>query len=398
MEDLVIVGGGMSGMVAAIVAARRGKEVLILERQDTLGKKLLGTGNGRCNLSNENLSEKNYVCDQPDQLKGMLEAYKEVEEEFWHSLGLYTIKKNGYVYPLSNQAISVVDTLVANLKKLNVRAIQGATVKVVSRRENDFLIGYDRGESKNESVSAKNLLICCGGLAGVYHEEQTNGYDLVKSFGHSVVNTYPALVQARTHMAMQSEIAGVRAHAKVTLTIDDGNVGSDTGELQITEKYLSGIPVFQLTRHYLGEALEKGKLCALHLDFMPDVEKEDLVEELKERMKHLDYLTVAEAFAGMMPVKLVEHMVKQPGADHNPEKLASLMKDYTVRISELNGFDKAQVSTGGVPLSEISTHFESCRAKNLYITGEMLNVTGECGGYNLFFAAAGGYAVGEHIS
>lgn len=397
MEDLVIVGGGMSGMVAAIVAARRGKEVLILERQDVLGKKILGTGNGRCNLSNVNISEKNYVCDQPEQLKGMLSYYKEKEEEFWKSLGLYTIEKNGYIYPLSNQAVSVVDVLVANLKKLNVKAILGANVTVASRRTDDFLVGYDRGESKNNSVSCKNLLLCCGGKAGVYHENETNGFSIASAFGHSMEASYPALVQARTHMAMQSEIAGVRAHTKVTLTIDDGVVGSDTGELQITDKYLSGIPVFQLTRHYLGEALEKGKLCALHLDFLPDVSKEELIEELTERQKHLDYLSVAEAYAGMMPVKLVEHMAKQPGAE-DPVKLASLMKDYTVRISELNGFDKAQVSTGGIPLSEISSHFESCRAKNLYITGEMLNVTGECGGYNLFFAAAGGYAVGEQIS
>lgn len=397
MEDLVIVGGGMSGMVAAIVAARRGKEVLILERQDVLGKKILGTGNGRCNLSNVNISEKNYVCDQPEQLKGMLSYYKEKEEEFWKSLGLYTIEKNGYIYPLSNQAVSVVDVLVANLKKLNVKAILGANVTVASRRTDDFLVGYDRGESKNNSVSCKNLLLCCGGKAGVYHENETNGFSIASAFGHSMEASYPALVQARTHMAMQSEIAGVRAHTKVTLTIDDGVVGSDTGELQITDKYLSGIPVFQLTRHYLGEALEKGKLCALHLDFLPDVSKEELIEELTERQKHLDYLSVAEAYAGMMPVKLVEHMAKQPGAE-DPVKLASLMKDYTVRISELNGFDKAQVSTGGIPLSEISSHFESCRAKKLYITGEMLNVTGECGGYNLFFAAAGGYAVGEQIS
>lgn len=396
MEDLVIVGGGMSGMVAAIVAARRGKEVLILERQDALGKKLLATGNGRCNLSNVVVSDRNYVCDQPEQLKGMLEYYKEKEEDFWRSIGLYTIEKNGYIYPLSNQAVSVVDCLVANLKKLNVRTILGATVTVATRRTDDFIIGYDKGEDKGNSVNAKALLLCCGGKAGVYNEEKNNGFGIAEKFGHSLEASYPALVQARTHMAMQSEIAGVRAHAKVTLTIDEGVVGSDTGELQITEKYLSGIPVFQLTRHYLGEALEKGKLCALHLDFMPDVSQEDLLEEVKERQKHLEYLTPAEAFAGMMPVKLVEHMVKQPGAN-DPEKLVSLMKDYTVRISELNGYDKAQVSTGGIPLSEISTHFESCRAKNLFITGEMLNVTGECGGYNLFFAAAGGYAVGEQV-
>lgn len=402
MKQIVIVGAGMSGMAAAIMAADKKIKVTLIDRQERIGKKILLTGNGRCNLSNSNIDSSYYITDEPDRLTEILNAYGANEIPFWNSLGLMTKEKNGCIYPLSGQAATVLNVLRLRLSELNIHIRTDFEVSSVCKKDGIF---YIENETSDERITADVLLLACGGKAGVYKEQSRNGYKLCHKLGHQVLPCYPALVQTVCEGDYFKSISGVRADVRISLYLNNSFISEETGELQITDKGLSGIAVFQLTR-YLGSALKDGQKGTFHIDFLPELAKDAWNQVMTERRKTMSSRTAEELFTGILHKKLIIMMLKQlnisPASktqdidDDRFNKLLDLFKVFRVNIKDLNDFTHAQISTGGVPLAEVNTHLASVLVPNLYIIGEMLNAAGACGGYNLHFAAATGYLAGKH--
>lgn len=402
MKHIVIVGAGMSGMAAAIMAAGERIKVSLIERQERIGKKILLTGNGRCNLSNKDMDSSHYITDNPDILEEILKAYGPEEIPFRNSLGLMTKEKNGCIYPLSGQAATVLNVLRLRLSELNICIRTDYEVCSVYQKGGMF---YIENENGNEIITADVLILACGGKAGVYKEQSRNGYHLCHKLGHHVLPCYPALVQTICEGDYFKSVSGVRADVHISLHLDDRFIARETGELQITDKGLSGIAVFQLTR-YLGTALKEGKKGTFIIDFLPGIDEKTWLQLMTERKNNMADRTAEDLFTGILHKKLILMMLKQlnisPACivreidDGRFRELITLFKCFHVNIKGLNDFSHAQISTGGVPLAEVDSHSASALVPNLYITGEMLNVAGACGGYNLHFATATGYLAGKH--
>ena len=402
MKHIVIVGAGMSGMTAAITAAGEGIKVTLLERQERIGKKILLTGNGRCNLSNKDIDSSHYLTDDPGILTEILSTYGPDEIPFRDSLGLMTKEKNGCIYPLSGQAATVLNVLRLRLSELNIHIRTDFEVCSVYKKDGLF---YIENEAGNEKITADILILACGGKAGVYKEQSKNGYHLCHKLGHLVLPCYPALVQTICEGDYFKSISGVRTDVHISLFLDNEFIAEESGELQIIDKGLSGIVVFQLTR-FLGTSLKEGKKGTFNIDFLPGIDHDTWHQLITERRKNMSSRSAEDLFTGILHKKLIIMMLKQLNispacniqdiSEDRFNELINLFKCFHVKIKGLNDFAHAQISTGGVPLAEVDSHLESTLVPNLYIIGEMLNAAGACGGYNLHFATATGYLAGKH--
>lgn len=401
MKNIVIIGGGMAGMTAAISAAKPGLKVTLLERQNRIGKKLLLTGSGRCNLTNRTIHEDFYLTDDTKRLKKILEAYRPCEKDFWRDLGLLTKEKNGCVYPLSGQAASVLNCLRLKLEEKKVTIRTDYEAGYIKKQKECFTI--ETVEHKDK-ISADAVILACGGMAGVYEEQYKNGYALCRQLGHQLLPCAPALVQTICEGNYFKSISGVRTDVRISLLLDGSTAATEEGELQITEQGLSGIAVFQLTR-YLGDAFREGKQAHFLLNFIPHMTREEWNGMMSLRRAEMGCRSTEDFFTGILHKKLILMLLKEqnitPGRsmvsipDHEFQKLLDQFQSFRVKVKHLNDYSHAQISTGGVPLKEVDDVLASRLAEHLYLTGEMLNVAGACGGYNLHFAAATGYIAGE---
>ena len=404
MRKIAIIGAGMSGMIAAIYAAQNHLQVVIFERLDRVGKKLLLTGNGKCNLSNESITTDNYITDSPKVLNSILTSFsREQEEQLFQNLGILTKVKNGCIYPVSNQASTVLDALRIRMKELSIEVKTESMITKITKKDDT----YSLCDEFNKIYSGfSELLIATGGLAGVYQEHQKNGYPLLQSLGYKMIPSHPALVQTICSDKDLKVISGVRSDVVVTLFINGNEQGTERGELQITEKGLSGIAVFQLTRRM--DELNKHN-TKLRVDFLPALTQECMDSFVKKRYQQMHQRTLEEFMTGMIHKKLIFFFLRkknwkldEPVSKHTADELQSLlymMKNYEFEVLDLNGYQNAQISTGGVALEQINPEdMSSKKDKHVYITGEALNVAGECGGYNLHFAMASGYLAGSSIA
>lgn len=402
MKNIVIIGGGMAGMVAAVTAADGKTGVTLLERQERVGKKLLLTGSGRCNLTNRTVHEDFYLTDEPERLKKILDAYGPCEEALWNDMGLLTKERNGCVYPLSGQASTVLNCLRLKLEEKGVTVRTDYEAGYIKKQDGRFLI---QDVSKKNTVHADAVILACGGMAGVYKEESQNGYALCRQLGHRLLPCDPALVQTVCEGDYFKSVSGVRTDVRVTLLIDGAVTAAEEGELQITDQGLSGIAVFQLTR-YLGAAFREGKEAVFSLNFIPSMKKEQWKDMMFSRREQMKRRSAEDFFTGILHKKLILMLLKQQNisparsmdsvTDRDFLSLLDQFQGFRVRVKHLNGFRHAQISTGGVPLSEVDDTLSSLLTDRLYLTGEMLNAAGACGGYNLHFAAATGYIAGKN--
>ena len=402
MKTVIIVGGGMSGLAAAVTLSEQGMRVTVLERQDRVGKKIYLTGNGKCNLSNKNLSADFFVCDSPGLVQNTIKTINHDSVlQFWNQLGVLTKEKNGGIYPYSNQAATVVNALVQRCEKNGVKIFCNSFAEKIKKAENDSFIV----RCKEKAFRADYVILACGGMAGVYKEESNNGYRLAKSLGHTVNYCYPALVQTVTSENLK-EIHGVRCDGTISLFIAGEKITEETGELQFTEKFVSGIPVFQLSR-YIKNAFHSKEKVELIIDLIgqSDIEWQ---AELKERVKIFEGYSIKSFYNGILNEKLNLYFINKAnlkpdyliGADVSAQKVISSAMEllhWKIPITGVNSFKNAQISTGGIPCQEVDETFHSHVVRHLYITGEMLDAAGACGGYNLYFAAASGIIAASSI-
>lgn len=393
-----IIGAGASGMAAALAAAENPDvEVLVLERQSRVGRKLLATGNGRCNLTNLHALEGGYHGESPDFSQAALTRFSPEETLAWfRSLGLYTVAEpSGRVYPYSDQANSVVDVLRLAMDKPNITLVTGFTVEKIRREPEGFTLS-----NREDSYFCHKVIVACGGLAGSKLGGTMSGYQLLGKLGHRSTRLRPALVQIKCGWGGVVGLKGVRANCHVQILRDGALFAQSTGELQFTEMGLSGPVIFEISRDV---CFGKGDWKA-RLDFLPEMSPEELEEMLLER-QHRNF-PMEELLTGILHNRLGRVLTKAAGiggrqaGDLTREEIAQVcrtVKDFDIPLTEPLGMDSAQVTAGGVLTENFDPQtLESRLVPGLYACGEVLDVDGDCGGYNLQWAWSSGRIAGLH--
>lgn len=401
MRTIGVIGGGAAGMMAAISAAGQGAKVTILEANDRLGKKILSTGNGKCNLGNERLDPEEYYTGEPEFLVKCLRRFS-VDDTviFFRKIGLLVKSKNGYLYPASEQASSVLDVLRFEVVAAGVEVVTGCRAERIVRDER---MGGIQVQGDGKTFVFDRVILAVGGRAAPKTGSDGNGYLLAEQLGHSLVPTVPALVQLKCRESFFKSISGVRAEAELSL-MEAGECGTkERGELQITEYGISGIPVFQISRQ-VNYRLLREKEVEIVIDFLPDYTPEAYEQLYISRVLLQGERTVEEFFTGMLNKKLMLLFIRLAGlkptedietADREKIKqVFALCRRFVVHVTGHNGYDNAQVCAGGIPLTEVTEELESVKAPGVYFAGEILDVDGRCGGYNLQWAWSSGYIAG----
>ena len=406
----IVIGGGASGLTAAIWAARSGASVTVLEHMLRVGKKILSTGNGKCNMTNLRMSADCYRCGTPGFPMKVIERFPVSETlRFFRSMGVMTTERNGYVYPASGQAQTVLDALRGEAESRGVRTVCDCTVVSAeySGPSSDGSDGFTAHTSAGD-FSADFLILAAGSMAAPSTGSDGSGYGLAKSFGHGIKKPLPALVQLRCEGDHFGALAGIRTEAKIALYAGkksgDVLLAEDRGELQLTAYGLSGIPAFQVSR-YAAEALDKKERVYASVDFFPSLDTEGLISELKEQRGFLACRDSETFLDGFFHKRLAAFFLKQAGIDKKRqisaipdrklERLAEEIKEQIFPVSGVNSFDAAQVCSGGVRTSEIDAGtMGSLLVPGLYFAGEIVDVDGICGGYNLQWAWSSGYLAG----
>ncbi|MBQ3511712.1 MAG: NAD(P)/FAD-dependent oxidoreductase [Bacilli bacterium] len=397
MKHIVIVGGGASGLISAIHAKTSNNKVTVLERNSSCGKKILATGNGKCNYWNIDQNIKHYHSNNEELLEQIIT--KEMQDKvinFFNSLGIVPKIKNGYYYPFSNQATTIKNALLNEVKKKDIEIRQDFLVESIEKEDNHFII-----KSSNEIIKADKVIIATGSCASPKTGSDGIGYKLLKRLSHTVIEPKPALVQLKTTGNFLKEWAGIRTDVKVSLYENDKLIKEESGEIQLTDYGISGICVFNLSR-YVSIGLEKNLNEEVMINFLPFIEKNPY-EYLTNLLKN-NY-SVKTQLENILNNKLVTVILNKTNIDENKSfnnlredekvRLINNLISFKVKVIGTNSFDQAQVCSGGIPLTEIDlTTMESKLVKGLYIVGELLDVDGDCGGYNLGFAWMSGIKAG----
>lgn len=404
-----IIGGGASGIAAAITAARcdRQAQVFILEQKEKIGRKLLATGNGRCNLTNRQaVDSQAKACYRGENIRFVKEVLRAFSYEdtlkFFDSIGLVVKLRGDYAYPRSDQALTVLELLELELKRLSVEIYCNVRVASAAWEGKNFCI---RTQEAAKTFQADRLILACGGQAASSLGSDGSGYGLAKALGHSITCIVPALVQLKVKAHPFAKAAGVRTQAKVTALIDGKEAASDTGEVQITAYGVSGIPVFQISR-FIALGLHQKKRSEVLLDLLPEYSKDEAYRLLAKIGDKRADLTAKEWLTGIFNQKLVPRILEMAGvkmqarvgklSESQLQTVAKKCKQIVLTIQDTNGFENAQVCAGGVRTKEVCPQtMESLRTKGVYLTGELLDVDGICGGFNLQWAWSTGCIAGK---
>ena len=394
---VAIIGGGASGMAAALAAAEQGAHVLLLERQSRVGRKLQATGNGRCNLTNLSGLEGHYHGQDSHFSAFALGMFPPDDTLDWfRSLGLLTVTEpSGRVYPYSDQANSVVDVLRFALEERNIQLYTDWEVAKAKKTAAGFRLESVSGET----LESDKLIIACGGLAGSKLGGTMSGYKLLRSFGHSATKLRPALVQLRSSWGGVAALKGVRANCAAVLYHGKTMQAGSVGEIQFTDYGLSGPVIFEISR----DACTLPGAWYCKLDLLPDLTLEELFSELQRR-RYTKLLT-DDLLTGILHNRLGRVLCQAAGirghmpisdlTDRELMALCRTVKDFCVDITEPMGMDAAQVTAGGVVTEDFDPQtMESCLVPGLFACGEVLDIDGDCGGYNLQWAWSSGRLAG----
>ena len=405
MNKVIVIGGGAAGMMAAIVAARNGSEVLLLEHKDRIGNKILATGNGKCNLTNRLLSAEFYRGNHPEFVEELFEVFGIKETiQFFLELGIYTKNRNGYLYPYSDQAASVLDALRFEIRRLQIQVILECHILDIKKSEfGEFMVKTDQAGI----LHSTSVIIATGSMAAPKTGSDGSGYKIAKKLGIPIRKPVPALVQLRSPLKIFKSISGIRMDTRLTVVVNGSPVDSDRGELQITEYGISGIPTFQISGT-AARAIEEQKEVEVAIDFMPDFTKEYLYDFLKNRFDNSFDKTNEECLVGLFPKKMISFFLKECQISLNSlsqdikkeqlNNLCYLLKEFRVPIEATNGFENAQTCSGGVLTECLTNKLEARNMNGLYFAGEIIDIDGLCGGYNLQWAWTSGYVAGKSAS
>lgn len=426
---IAVIGAGASGMMAAIQAAGKGAEVTCFERKEKIGKKIYATGNGHCNFSNQKMLDPTFqikdgfYTKEPSKVEQALQRIGVRKIcTFFEQEGMLIRSREGYLYPYSGQAGTVVELLTRKLKQVNATIFCDVQVLAVKKRpDGRFQLVFQPGENcdkknlRNHTLFDR-VILAGGGKAAPALGSDGSGFTLAAGLGHHVTGCRPSLCGVKCEKTFFSEWSGIRTAATVrVLSLGRTEIlAENTGEVQLTDYGISGIPTFQVS-HVIGEYLNslhntgsvKEKGVPLELDFLPDFTEEYLQQQLQTRLRNTvtESLTLADLFMGMVNRKLLACILKQKGLQWEqrisfPDATALLqtLKHFPVNATGLNDFTQAQVTAGGVPLEEIDQNFQSLKVPGFFLCGELLDVDGICGGYNLQWAWTSGWIAGESAS
>ena len=392
---VAIIGGGFSGLICAEVLSANfgGEEILVLEKNDRVGKKILATGNGRGNFTNLEISEDNYhsVCGA-DFIYPLRKYGNKSIIGYFRRLGVDYSEENGRVYPSSFQANSILDTLRSKLEylKTDVRVLS----EVVSIKKKDGVFKLFTNSGK---FFAEKVIYACGGCAGKQYGTDGSSYKLLTPFGHRVTETFPSLVQMKTDVQKIKGLKGLKQQATVSLIVNGRALKSFTGDLLFTDYGVSGNTIFNLSAY-----IPPHEKCQISISFLPDKTKDEVAEFLCEKLKTLPYVGVEDVLTGVINKQIGRAIVKDCGGisrDYqSAKKIAEKLKDFRLNVNGTLGFDSAQVTKGGFLDCDVSTmNMQSKWVDGLYIVGEALDVDGDCGGYNLQWAYSSAMVACEGI-
>ncbi|MDO4297474.1 MAG: NAD(P)/FAD-dependent oxidoreductase [Lachnospiraceae bacterium] len=453
MKRVIVAGGGASGLMAAITAARNGAAVTILESMERAGKKLLLTGNGRCNLTHmDEHPEESCFGAEPAFIKAVMQQLSPEEVRcFFRELGLATIEKNGYVYPVTGQAWSVLAVLTTELRRLKVKLKLSEKIVSIERKEALWQV-----HTASWCYEAEALILACGSKAAPKTGSDGSGYELARIAGHRITPVFPALTPVICREPFPASLAGVRCRAAVSLyRVENSEKGGscygressrsqqekqkytlirrETGELQWTSYGISGILIFQISR-FVSKTGQHTDRLYLELDLLPDLTLEELEKLLVELSDRLPQEKVSSLLAGLLPEKLIPVILQRAGmsakmtgsqffssnnegqekagkkisagSDYEKKKittplgnLTAAIKHFHINIKGTKSFETCQVCGGGVDTRQIDgLTLQSKIHPGLYFAGELLDVDGLCGGYNLQWAWASGYVAGKYAA
>lgn len=454
-RTVAVIGGGAAGMMAAIEAARAGAIVTLIEKNPQLGKKLATTGNGRCNYTNLDMSDRiggKFRGFHPEFAAPALDALPpEAVLDWFRTIGVEPRFRGSYVYPNSDQASAVVDALWEELHRLSVKVHYNAEVKSIQRIEKDA--GYFMIQCTDAVVKADRVILAAGSKAAPKTGSNGDGYFIARKLGHTIVPYVPALCGIRCAGDAFRALAGIRTEASLELVVDGHCVDREAGELQLVDYGISGIPVFQLSR-YAAYALQDGKKATVYINFLPgfteagavrnserassasgistievsggnnaqnarteasgsaakaEDPKDRALQLFRQRQERLAGRKMESFFTGMLHQKLGQLLLRManvrpelPVAEFSEKQLrslASLSVRFKAECVEMNGFLQAQVVAGGVDTTEVDPCTMASRlVPGLYFAGEVLDIDGICGGYNLQWAWASGFVAGRHAA
>lgn len=406
MKQVIVIGAGAAGLISSIYASRKGYQVTVLERNASCGKKLLLTGNSHCNYWNSDQDLIHYYSKERHLLDKIITVENQNEVlSFFDRIGIIPKIKNGYYYPSSYQAATMKESLEKEACLSGVQFRFSFLVDQVIKTSSGFIV-----TSKEASLSCDYLILATGSKSFPKTGSDGLGYEMASSLGHSLVPVLPSLVQLEGHVSCLKEWEGVRSDVKVSLYEDDRLLRTEKGEIQLTSYGLSGICIFNLSG-LVAKGLNEGKTEKIFIDFVPWLNMKDissLILWLENRNRLVSGRTTKELLEGFLNYKLVSALLKEAKIKGSfsfdkleakqKESLATLMLSFPFSVIKTKSFDHAQVCSGGIALSDINLKtMASKKVENLYFAGEIVDVDGDCGGYNLSFAWISGMLAGRSI-
>lgn len=434
MKQVIVIGGGPSGMMAAIAAARSGARTTLLEAGPKPGRKLLLTGNGRCNMTNlEDDILSAYRSSDMENARIMLRSVFgqfSVEDtlRFFHEEGLLTSVEHGsYVYPVTGQSSSVLDVLLRAMGSLKIKMKFNEEAIAVEKAEDSSSAAGEGAwcvRTKTWAYSADSVIISCGSRAVPSTGANGAGYELSRMLGLDVTDILPALTavscslpepDAKAYVRVPGSrqpgkdskrsledplyaASGTRTGAVVTVFADGEMIARERGQIQFTQQDLSGVVVFNLSR-YVMRALHSGCEVELGLDLLPDAPLENVEKMISDLSSRYIGMSIEKLLAGLVPSRMIPVVLAE--CELTGESIASVLKNFRLKALRLRGFDSAQVCVGGVRVTELDARTLECRSddlKGIYLTGELIDIDGPCGGYNLQWAWSSGYTAGTHAA
>lgn len=399
-HEILVIGGGASGIMASIALKDMGKDVGLIEGSNRIGSKILTTGNGRCNIANKNINYSRYHSKNPGFCNHILDKFTvDNTIDFFYSLGLpLTELDDGKLYPLSLQASSVLDILRMALDDRSVPIYLNQKIETIKKSSSVFKVLSHSGDT----YECKKLILCCGGKSAPNTGSDGSGFELVQRLNHSIITPVPSLVQLKLKYNHLKALSGVKFNGFAEIYVDNAPKRKEFGEILFTDYGISGPPILQISG-IASRALAKGKEVRLTIDMMPNFDKEALIEFLENHWALFSYRSILDSFIGIINKKIIPTLLREASITniHKPcyeltwkekDKIFFLLKNWDFIVYDTNSFKNSQVTSGGINTEEVNSKtLESEIVSNLFFAGEILDVDGDCGGFNLHWCWSSGF-------